>query len=393
MAREQLRIGMIAAAGRGALAKHWHDPKGRSVVTAAADPNPESIKWFKENVNADAFITDDYRRLLERDDVDAVAVCSPDVFHEEHAIAVLESGKHLFCEKPLGINVEQADNILRAAKAAKARGVLAMVGFNMRYMAKIRTMKEIVDSGVLGEVKATWTRHFIDYGGEAYFHDWHSTRKTQNSLLLQKASHDLDVMHWLVGAYTRKVVGMGGLQWYGGDESNDLTCPECDRRESCPDVSTWPVATHLCAYRKEIDVEDVSMVMMHMDGGILGSYQQCHFTPDEWRNYTVIGTEGRMEANKDDTIDVFTRRSGTYREYANRTYNVKSAAGGHGGADPEVCKAFVKMCLDGETSVSPLLPGRMSVAAGATATESLRNGSVLMDVPALPDDLRDAAEI
>jgi len=393
MAAEQLRIGMIGAAGRGALARNWHDPAGRSVVVAAADPSPKSIQWFKDNVNADAFVTDDYRRLLERKDVDAVAVCSPDVFHEQHAVDALSAGKHLFCEKPLGITAAEADNILRAAKAAKAKGIRAMVGFNMRYMVKIRTMKEIVDSGVLGEVKVVWTRHFINYGGEAYFHDWHATRKTQNSLLLQKASHDLDVMHWIVGAYTRKVVGMGGMQWYGGDQPNTLACPECDKRETCPDVSTWPVATELCAFRREIDVEDVSMVLMHMDKGILGSYQQCHFTPDSWRNYTVIGTEGRMEANKDDTVDVFTRKSNSYREYADRRYSVKPIKGGHGGADPQVCRAFVKMCLDGVTPVSPLLPGRMSVAAGATATESLRKGSVLLDVPPLPADLADAAEI
>jgi predicted dehydrogenase len=374
------------------MAQYWHQPAGRSVVVAAADPNPRSLQWFKDNVHGEAFFTDDYRRLLDRKDVHAVAVCSPDAFHEEHAVATLAAGKHLFCEKPLGITVAEADNILRAAKAAAARGVRAMVGFNMRYMAKIRTMKEIVDSGVLGVVKALWTRHFINYGGAAYFHDWHATRKAQNSLLIQKATHDLDVMHWIVGAYTRKVVAVGGLLWYGGEEPNDLTCPACGRRATCTDPSTLPVAQHKCAFRREIDVEDLSMVLMHMDRGILGSYQQCHFAPDNWRNYCVIGTEGRLEANRDETIDVFTRRSNSYREYADRRYSIKPAEGTHDGADPQISDAFVRLCLDGEPSVCPLLAGRMSVAAGATATESLRNGSALLDVPALPADLADVGE-
>lgn len=390
MTKTQLRIGMIGAWGRGSLACHWHDPAGRSVVVAAADPSPQSLARFQERVTRDAFVTDDYRRLLERPDVDAVAVCSPDRLHAEHALAVLEARKHLFCEKPLALTIDDADRILRAARAA---GVRAMVGFNMRYMVVIRTMKEIVESGVLGDVKAAWTRHFINYGGDAYFHDWHATRATQLGLLLQKATHDFDVMHWVTGALTRRVTALGARTWFGGDAPNDLTCPECDRRETCPDVSTWETATQLCAYRREIDVEDVSMVLMQMDRGIQGAYLQCHFTPDSWRNYTVIGSEGRMEVNKNHTIDVFTRRSNTWREYADRTYHVKKVEGGHGGADPQICRAFVRWALDGERPVAPLVAGRWSVAAAFTATQSLRAGGVPLDVPDLPEDLADADRI
>ena len=51
-----------------------------------------------------------------------------------------------------------------------------MVGFNMRYMNIFRVMKEIIESGAIGEIKAVWVRHFVGYGGDFYYHDWHATR-------------------------------------------------------------------------------------------------------------------------------------------------------------------------------------------------------------------------
>jgi hypothetical protein len=84
---------------------------------------------------------------------------------------------------------------------------------------------------------------------------------------------------------------------------------------------------------------------------------------------------------------VKTRRSNTERELADRTYEVKPAVGGHGGADPVICKDFVEMCLDGKEPIATPLAGRMSVAAGVCAAESLRSGGIPIDIPALPEDL------
>jgi predicted dehydrogenase len=154
----QLRIGLIGVAGRGAqLAEAWHHPHGRSVVVAGADINPQFLAAFERWHGDNPFITTDYRDLLTRSDIDAIAVISPDYLHEEHAVAALEAGKHVFCEKPLGITIAGCDHILAAAQRS---GTVLMVGHNMRYMPMFRTMKEIVDSGVIGEVKAVWVRHF-----------------------------------------------------------------------------------------------------------------------------------------------------------------------------------------------------------------------------------------
>jgi len=375
---------MIGVAGRGGLWRHWHQPEGRSVVVGGADVSPAHLAAFRTEHGGSPFTTTDYRELLARPDVDAVAVASPDNYHEEHAIAALEAGKHVFCEKPLAITIEGCDRILEAWQRA---GTRFMVGFNMRYMNMFRTMKEIVESGVIGEIKAVWVRHFVGMGGNFYFHDWHANRENTTSLLLQKGSHDIDVVHWITGQYTARTSAFGGLDYYGGDYPNDLTCTECPERDTCVEVMREGRRIE-CAFRKEVDVEDNQVMIMQLDGGIKAAYLQCHFTPDYQRNYVFIGTEGRMENSQPEMkVWVKTRRSNTERELADRTYEVKPSAGGHGGADPVICRDFVAMCLDGKEPVATPLAGRMSVAAGVCAAESLRSGGVPIDVRPLPETL------
>ena len=149
----------------------------------AADVSEDKLRKFHEKVNQDAFITTDYRELLKQDDIDAVAILSPDYLHEEHAIAALEAGKHVYCEKPLAITVEGCDRIIETAKRV---GKHLMVGFNMRYMNMYQTMKGIVDSGILGDLKAVWVRHFVGYGGISIITTGTVQRKTRHRSYCRK---------------------------------------------------------------------------------------------------------------------------------------------------------------------------------------------------------------
>ncbi|MFD2348458.1 Gfo/Idh/MocA family oxidoreductase [Nonomuraea ferruginea] len=72
----------------------------------------------------------------------------------------------------------------------------------MRHMGVVRLMRDIIRRGDIGEPKTVWVRHFVGYGGDYYFKDWHADRTRTTGLLLQKAAHDLDVVHWLAGGYT-----------------------------------------------------------------------------------------------------------------------------------------------------------------------------------------------
>jgi predicted dehydrogenase len=372
----QLRIGVIGTGLRSSIAKYWHNPEGNSVIVGAADVSLKALEKFKNEIDKDIFVTTDYKELLEREDIDAVAILSPDYLHEEHAAAALQAGKHVYCEKPLAITPEGCDRIINEAEKS---GKHLMIGFNMRYMSMYQTMKEIIDSGVIGDIKAVWVRHFVGLGGYYYYHDWHGTRTNTTSLLLQKASHDIDVIHWLTGSYATKVSAFGSLDYYGGDQPNDLHCPDCEIKDTCPDASLQTLTQ--CAFRQEIDVEDNNMLIMELEGGIKASYMQCHFTPDYSRNYTFIGTKGRLENDDvNDKVYVKTRKSGSWHEMSDITYEMKKMAGTHGGADPRICQDFVDLVLHNKQPLTTPFAGRMSVAVGYAATESIRSGGKVVEI-------------
>ncbi len=183
---QKVRLGIIGVSGRGALAKHWHNPGGSSEVVAGADINPGFLDEFKKKTKENTFITTDYKKLLEREDVDAVAITSPDFTHEEYAVGAFRAGKHVFCEKPMAITPEGCDKMMREWRKS---GKKFIIGHNMCCMRIFRAMKDIADSGLIGERKAARVRHFAGAGGDFYHHDWHARSDKSSGLLLQKGGH------------------------------------------------------------------------------------------------------------------------------------------------------------------------------------------------------------
>lgn len=390
---DKLKIGVIGTSGRGIMARHWNEEGARSVISAGMDTSDTALESFKETA-PDARTSKDIDDFLSKDDFDAVAIMSPDFTHEEYAIKAFQAGKHVFCEKPMAIRTDGCDGML---KAWKESGKKFMIGFNMRYMNIFRVMKDIVDSGDIGEIKTVWVRHFVGMGGDWYYHDWHANREKSTGLLLQKASHDIDMIHWISGKYTKKVTGMGNLSYYGGDKPNDLKCPDCDEKDSCIEYHNTERKggsnyMNQCVFRREVDVEDTSIINMELEDNIMATYMQCHFSPVYFRNYVFTGTEGSVE-NLDDNSKVevkFRKRSKRWKNLASsHQIDVRPADGGHGGADPRVCKDFIEMVLDGKTPIATPLAGRMSVATACAGTESIRNNSKLIEIKPVPAELAD----
>lgn len=95
----------------------------------------------------------DWREVIARDDIDVIDVVTPGDLHAEIAIAALEAGKHVLCEKPLANTVEEASRMLAAADAAAARGRIAMVGFTYRRVPAVTLMRDLIAQGRIGRVQ------------------------------------------------------------------------------------------------------------------------------------------------------------------------------------------------------------------------------------------------
>lgn len=388
----ELRIGVVGVGQRADLATLANRP-GVARVVSCADPSPRGRTDARRLFGADVTVRERYEELLD-DRLDAVFVLTPDHLHTGPALRFLDAGVPVFVEKPLTITVEDCDALLGTAFRSRTR---LYVGHNLRHLPVLRRMRELIDGGAIGTVRAVWCRHFVGHGGDFYFKDWHAERAHTGGLLLQKGAHDLDVIHWLAGGYTRDVVAHGTLAVYGGNPRRPgrEPLPGQERMPDWFDPGIWPPSA-LRDLHPVIDVEDLSMMLGRLDNGVLTSYQQCHFTPDYWRNYTVIGDEGRMENFGDGvdgdpaTIKVWNRHRSGYREDADLSVPVAASDEGlHGGADRSLVDEFLRfVAVGGATETSPVA-AREAVASASAATRSLRAGGTPVGVPALDPALVD----
>lgn len=381
--RATLRIGVVGVGARADIAKHFELPRLNCRITAAADPHPDAEARLPQRLGrSDIKLTRNVTELIA-EGIDAALVTSPDDTHAQVTCELLRAGIPVYVEKPLATRMNDAIEILRTAYET---GTKLYVGHNMRHMDVVRSMRDLIRRGAIGEVKAIWCRHFVGNGGDYYFKDWHATREHATGLLLQKAAHDLDVMHWLADSHTTQVTAMGGLTLY--DRITDRQDRSGQLLGDWFDMENWPPLSQK-GLNPVVDVEDISMMLMQMESGLFASYQQCHYTPDYWRNYTVIGTEGRIENFGDyegGHIKLWNRRH-LYDPEGDARFPIKGDDKGHDDADVLTISEFVSFITDGTPTDTSPLGAWYAVAAAIAATDSLRNGSSPRDIPELDPDI------
>ena len=380
-----IRFGMIGVGGRGEVFyENNHLPEQGYEIVAGADLSEKALKKFRETIPGVRCFRD-YKELLALEEIDAVFIITPDFLHEEMAIAALDAGKHVYLEKPLAITIDGCKNILRAAMRNRRKLYL---GHNMRFMPVIQKMKQMIDDGLIGDVQCAWERHFINYGGDAYFHDWHSEQKYSTGLLLQKGAHDIDILHWLMGSHTTKVVGMGMLSVYD----------KCDRR-SPEDKEPYDIKTNwdklryppetINDFSANIDVEDHNMILMQLANGKQVSYMQCHYTPDSDRNYCFIGTKGKIEnhgVGNDAQILYWNQRQGNTR-YPDQVITIRGLSGTHGGADPRIMENFREYVRGTQKPLTSPVDAMRAVLVGICAHEAMRSDLNCRTVPEIDPDI------
>ncbi|MEV4146106.1 Gfo/Idh/MocA family oxidoreductase [Amycolatopsis sp. NPDC049691] len=185
MSRETIGIGMVGHAFMGAVHSHaWRsvhrffDPPLVPRLAVLGGRDETRARAAAEKFGWEAVETD-WRKLVARDDVGLVDVCTPGDSHAEIAIAALEAGKHVLCEKPLANSVAEAEAMAEAARRARERGVRAMVAFNYRRVPALAHARNLVASGALGEI-----RHVRS----VYLQDWLSDPEAPMTWRLRRES-------------------------------------------------------------------------------------------------------------------------------------------------------------------------------------------------------------
>ncbi|MCC6804707.1 MAG: Gfo/Idh/MocA family oxidoreductase [Anaerolineae bacterium] len=190
-----LRVGVVGLGGAGEThVKAYLQQPGVEVV-AAADPAEARLGQIAASYNIKHQFTD-YHDLTARDDIDIISVATPNYFHAPVAIAALENGKHVLCEKPLARSGEEAGAMVRAATAA---GRVLDVAFNHRQRGDVQVLKNYINSGGLGRVyyaKASWMRR----AGIPGMGGWFTNRELAGGgPMIDLGVHILDMALYLLG--------------------------------------------------------------------------------------------------------------------------------------------------------------------------------------------------
>lgn len=211
-----LRVGMVGYAFMGAAHSHaWRtaprffdlplDPQ----LTALCGRNDDGVRAAAGKLGWGSVETD-WRRLLERDDIDLIDICTPGNTHAEIAIAALEAGKHVLCEKPLANSVAEAERMTEAAQAAAERGVFSMCGFSYRRTPALALAKRMVEEGRLGNIRHVRAQYLQDWlSDENAPMTWRLDKsKSGSGSLGDIGAHSIDAAQWVTG---QQITGVSAL--------------------------------------------------------------------------------------------------------------------------------------------------------------------------------------
>ena len=209
---ETIGIGVIGCGGMGrSLANGAHAVEGIDVI-CVSDLQEELAKTLAENLNTN--YTTDYHQLLAHDKIQAVLIASPPFLHAQMAIDATNAGKHVFSEKPMAPTLEECDSMIAAAEE---NDVYLTIGLVCRYHATHSKVREIVQSGELGNPVNMMVHRIGGPWGGGNRVPWRLEREKSGGSLMEINAHEIDFMRWTCGD-VEKVYGVGGQ--YVHDHTN-----------------------------------------------------------------------------------------------------------------------------------------------------------------------------
>ena len=259
-----IRIGIVGLGKMGSIREKTIRENDNTILISGTDPNPPA-NGFK-----DIQLLPDYKSVINSE-IDAVFVCTPNRFIPEVAVAALDAGKHVFCEKPPGISIEDIEKIREAEK--RNPGQILKIGFNHRYHFGIMEAKKIVDSGKYGKI--LWMRGI--YGkaeGSGGPNEWrHYPSVAGGGILFDQGIHVIDLFRYFMGEFTEIKSMCTTAYWDFPVEDNAFALLRNDRGQIAMIHSSYTQWKH--RFSLEIFMEDGYVIVEGMPSGTR-SYR------DEW---------------------------------------------------------------------------------------------------------------
>lgn len=270
-----------AIIGAGGISqRHYEGYRLAGVNVVAVADASEAIRQLREK-EWDVRAYADLHELLDKEDVQAVSICTPNAFHAPAALAALNRGVHVLCEKPLSMDLDDCDAMIAAARQS---GAVLQTGHHLRSSPLARTAKRLIDEGRIGRVTFMRLRQAHDWGGAAQVRGvFGSLAASGGGTLLDNGCHMMDL-----------------ARYFGGD------------------VRSIYARTNTLKF--QIEVEDVSVATLDLESGAIVSVENS-WTATGWEeSFHIYGTEGALECSN---------RLGKPRlRFLNREFGFSDWAGG-----------------------------------------------------------------
>ena len=291
-------------------------------LIALCDVNPGRLAHAAEaaaraGAEPRTYAAADFERMIGETSPDRVIVTVPDHAHADYIVRTLQLGCDVITEKPLTVDAESCRRIIEARQAS---GRSVIVGFNYRYSPARTLLKQVLMSGIIGQVTAVSFEWLLDtHHGADYFRRWHRNKENSGGLFVHKATHHFDLLNWWLGAVPYRVNASAMRTFYRPEIADALgltprgnRCSACAAFDRCGFRLALAASDHLrtlyadneahdgylrdkCVFSLEIDIEDTMHALIEYENGISANYKLTAYNPCEGYRVTFDGTRGRIE--------------------------------------------------------------------------------------------------
>jgi len=258
----------------------FFEPSRKIVMKAICGRNESWVRESAQKYGWEGYETS-WEKLVRRDDIDMVDITTPSNFHKEIAIAAAENGKHVFCEKPLALNLKDAREML---KAAEKNNIKHQIGFNYRFIPAIQLAKKLIDKGKIGKIYHFRGTYLQDFIVDPQFPlVWRLDKEVAGSGSLgDLGAHIIDVARFLVGEFDR-VIGI-----------NKTFIKERPLVERMTGLSGKAQSD---APMGEVTVDDATIFLAEFKNGALGSIEATRFANGHKNamSFEINGSKGSIK--------------------------------------------------------------------------------------------------
>jgi predicted dehydrogenase len=362
-------------------------------VVAAIDPAEDTIRARHPEVVEGVTFYDDVDAMLDEANLDGVLIGTQCIYHTPYAIKVLQRNLPLFLEKPVGIEEDQLAQLQAAMEASESEVV---VSFPLRLSRLARMAKEIIDTGVIGTVEHVQGINNVPFYGSNYYHGWMRDESLTGGLWLQKATHDLDYLTYLIGQVPKRIVAVESKTVFTGDMPAGLYCLECPINDVCPesqknlfymqgilddmrDAGDWWDGRWQCSFAVDTGNHDAATAILQYESGMHAVYTQNFYARRgaAKRGATLIGYKGTV------SFDWFSDEVVVHHHHTARVerHRLEAMGSGHHGGDRELAHDFLAILYGTGPSRATLADGILSAQLCLMARRSCETDSFVPFTP------------